>query len=207
MPTQPTAVASPSQVNICEEWRDVAGFEGYYQVSSFGRVKSLERTILRLSAYGGSCRTFQERIRKGQPRGEYEHLGLYLSKNAVNKHFLIHRLVLETFVGPCPPGMEGCHFPDPSPANNRLDNLRWDTHIANMADAKAHGSFANNTRRNITPESCAKQSASIKKMWAEKKRLGIKRKSPSAETRLKISISNKKFRALRRAAKAGIDTP
>lgn len=51
----------------------------------------------------------------------------------------VHRLVLEAFVGPCPDGMEGCHFPDRNPANNRLENLRWDTPKSNAADKVIHG--------------------------------------------------------------------
>lgn len=50
----------------------------------------------------------------------------------------VHRLVLEAFVGPCPEGME-CRHLDGNPANNHVDNLRWGTHVDNMADRKAHG--------------------------------------------------------------------
>src|SRR4051794_31712386 len=46
---------------------------------------------------------------------------------------LVHRLVLEVFVGPCPAGMECCHA-DGNSLNNALDNLRWDTPEANEAD-------------------------------------------------------------------------
>jgi hypothetical protein len=60
-------------------------------------------------------------------------------KDGVRKLCYVHRLVLETFVGPRPPGMEGCHFPDRDPANNRLNNLRWDTRQANVNDMIAHG--------------------------------------------------------------------
>src|SRR6185312_7030300 len=49
-----------------------------------------------------------------------------------------HRLVLEAFVGPCPDGMECCHN-DGNPANNRVENLRWDTTSANQLDREAHG--------------------------------------------------------------------
>lgn len=51
----------------------------------------------------------------------------------------VHRLVLEAFVGPCPEGMEACHFPDRDPSNNRIENLRWDTRKNNHADKKKHG--------------------------------------------------------------------
>jgi hypothetical protein len=50
----------------------------------------------------------------------------------------VHHLVLEAFVGPCPEGMEGCHK-NGNPADNRLENLRWDTHHGNMKDAIDQG--------------------------------------------------------------------
>ena len=51
----------------------------------------------------------------------------------------IHRLVLETFVGPCPAGEESRHL-DGNKQNNRLDNLCWGTHQENMTDKLVHGS-------------------------------------------------------------------
>lgn len=53
---------------------------------------------------------------------------------------LVHRLVLEAFVGPCPEGMECCHD-DGNPSHNWIENLRLDTHAANMADARRHGTI------------------------------------------------------------------
>lgn len=50
----------------------------------------------------------------------------------------VHRAVLETFVGPCPPGMEACHN-NGDRTDNRLENLRWDTHQANERDKVNHG--------------------------------------------------------------------
>lgn len=46
----------------------------------------------------------------------------------------MHHLVLEAFVGPRPPGMVGCHYPDTSPSNNAISNLRWDTPTENEKD-------------------------------------------------------------------------
>lgn len=51
----------------------------------------------------------------------------------------VHELVLTTFVGPCPEGMECRHFPDSNPRNNSLDNLRWGTSKENEADKLHHG--------------------------------------------------------------------
>lgn len=50
----------------------------------------------------------------------------------------VHRLVLEAFVGPCPPGMLACHFDDVR-TNNHLHNLRWDTPKNNIRDAARNG--------------------------------------------------------------------
>lgn len=62
----------------------------------------------------------------------------YYVVNLKGKTHLIHRLVLLAFVGPCPEGMEGCHF-DGNRLNNNLTNLRWDTRKANCADTAKHG--------------------------------------------------------------------
>jgi hypothetical protein len=58
------------------------------------------------------------------------------------RHFTayVHRLVLKAFVGPCPEGMEGCHW-DGDACNNKLDNLRWATHAENVEDSIRHGTF------------------------------------------------------------------
>lgn len=66
------------------------------------------------------------------------HLSVNLHRGGVKTRRYIHRLVLEAFVGPRPEGLVCCHW-DGDPSNNRLDNLRWDTHRANGADAIRHG--------------------------------------------------------------------
>lgn len=61
---------------------------------------------------------------------------------------LIHRLVLEAFVGPCPPGME-CRHLDGNRTNNSLGNLAWGTRKENMADQVAHGTRARGQRHGM----------------------------------------------------------
>lgn len=56
-------------------------------------------------------------------------------------HRKVGRLVLEAFVGPCPPGMEMRHYPDRDPMNSRLDNLSWSTHLVNVRDSINQGTF------------------------------------------------------------------
>jgi hypothetical protein len=60
----------------------------------------------------------------------------------------MHRLVLFAFVGPCPPGMEGCHN-DGNHQNNALSNLRWDTPSANQRDRAKHGTSNQGSRHGM----------------------------------------------------------
>lgn len=71
----------------------------------------------------------------------------------------LHRVVLTTFVGPCPAGTIGCHDPDPDPANCAVGNLRWATPTANSEDCKRHGRFRSGSRvrtANLSSEDVAR---------------------------------------------------
>jgi hypothetical protein len=61
-------------------------------------------------------------------------ISVIIQHHGIRKHISLHRLILETFVGPCPEGMEACHYPDPDHTNNHLSNLRWDTKLENAQD-------------------------------------------------------------------------
>lgn len=113
--------------DISEEWRAVPGYEGLYQVSDTGRVWS-ERA-------GRELKPFAHK--------HQGHLGIGLTDNRGRRRGQkIHRLVLEAFVGPCPAGMQACHYND-VPNDNRLENLRWDTPRANMMDRSRNGNNFN----------------------------------------------------------------
>lgn len=114
-----------------ERWLPIPGWEGLYEVSDHGRVKSLP--IL------GHNRKVLLRVLKPLLRGRAaKYFTVHLRNSKRGRMVAIHVLVLETFVGPRPPGMHACHN-DGDPANNRLENLRWDTPKANMADRDRHG--------------------------------------------------------------------
>ena len=107
-----------------EVWKDIPGYEGHYQVSNFGRVKSVER----ISTTG---QRLSEKVMKTcRDRGGYDFIGLWLDGR--KKNFKIHRLVIETF-NPID-GMENldCNHIDEDKTNNRLENLEWMTRKENL---------------------------------------------------------------------------
>jgi hypothetical protein len=112
----------PAQVEK-EIWKSIIKFQGY-EVSNRGRVRSYRR---------GSPRM----LGQGIDRDGYKTVALH--KNGTVKHILVHRLVLEVFAGPRPPGKEGRHG-DRNPSHNDIRNLRWGTHKENMEDMARHGS-------------------------------------------------------------------
>lgn len=120
---------------MSEEWRPVVGFEGFYEVSDLGRVRSVARSV---PCYGGT-RNIKSRVLKGSPERD-GYLMVSLSKgNGSKQHsHKIHRLVLEAFVGPMPDGMESLHG-DGDPANCLLSNLRYGTPVDNWQDRRKHG--------------------------------------------------------------------
>lgn len=113
-----------------ERWLPVVGFEGFYEVSDLGRVRSLDRTV---RTKGGATKRHRGRVLTPK-RANNGYLQVDLSKLGVTHQRLLHRLVLEAFVGPHPANTEACHAPDPDTSNNRATNLRWDTHANNCAD-------------------------------------------------------------------------
>ena len=110
---------------MIEEWRPISGFEGLYEVSNLGRVRSLPRHRVR------GC------ILAGSSAGKGYRKAILCDKDR-QLHRYIHDIVLETFVGPRPPGMEGAHR-NGKRDDNRLANLRWDTRSGNHADKYIHG--------------------------------------------------------------------
>ena len=102
-----------------EEWRPVVGYEGLYEVSNMGRVKSLER----MKWDNGGCCKVPERILKARKvGGGYLKVNLY--KDGKSKSCRIHRLVAEAFI-PNPDGLPVINHKDENPKNNNVDNLEW----------------------------------------------------------------------------------
>ena len=107
-----------------ENWRPIPE-KPQYAVSDRGAVRSPSGAILK----GSVLKSGHVQVDLGRGCRRY-----------------VHRLVLEAFVGPCPPGHMACHYDD-DPGNNALENLRWDTRSANGHDAVRNG---RNTMANRT---------------------------------------------------------
>ena len=126
-----------------EIWKNIPGYE-QYQVSNLGNIRSLDRYITQKRCKFNDHH--YNRFMKGKnlkpyivlSNNKYPHYSVTLS---MRKKFLVHRLVLLTFAGSCPQGMECCHN-DGNGLNNRLDNLRWDTPKNNQLDRHKHGTIA-----------------------------------------------------------------
>lgn len=131
-----------------EKWKDIKGYEGLYQVSDLGRIKSLIRK--------------NERILKPYSNPETKYLSVNLHKNKRSKTYTIHRLVAEAFI-PNPENLPQVGHKDENNTNNHATNLEW-----------------------VTP----KQNSN---MPLHKERISqkMKNKSPSKETRRKMSESHK----------------
>ena len=120
-----------------EQWRDIPGYEGFYQVSNIGRVRSVDRAIVRPT----SRYVVRGRVIKPQRRDKYGHQTVSLWKNNKGKTAQVHALVMLAFVGERPDGMETRHL-NGDPTDNRLENLAYGTKAENMEDAAKLGRYA-----------------------------------------------------------------
>ena len=107
-----------------EIWKDIKGYEGYYQVSNLGRVKSLERTY-KSGRNGCATKTTKEKILKFKP-AKNGYLYSALCKDGHKQWIHPHRLVAEAFV-PNPYAYKYVNHKDECKTNNRADNLEWCT--------------------------------------------------------------------------------
>ena len=107
-----------------EKWLPIETYEGMYEVSDKGNVRSLKRKnkphILILLIDKSGRKTVS------------------LCKDGKEKRYKVHRLVLSAFIGACPDDLETCHN-DGNASNNHIENIRWDTHKSNCRDRKKHG--------------------------------------------------------------------
>lgn len=127
-------------------WKPVVGYEDLYKVNNLGEIFSIKN---------------QQLLKPNKDNKGYLRVNLYnWSESSKSRTFLVHTIVMLTFKGPRPKGMEICHN-DGRPENNKLDNLRYDTKSANNLDKKRHGTVPTRTSSKITED----QVISLKTEW------------------------------------------
>lgn len=131
-----------------EQWKSVTGYEGYYEVSNLGRVRSVERLD-----NAGHTRKSRVLIQKKEKNG---YKRVHLSKNGIAKWYAVHRLVAFEFCDK-PDGMDIVNHIDNDPTNNCALNLEWTDYVGNMQHATKQ------ERMGWQPENLAKAVKAIKK--------------------------------------------
>lgn len=111
------------------EWKEIKGYEGYYEVSTEGKIRSVNRTIKKgevfISRKSQEMKTF---LTNGYER-------VSLNKEGKRKKFMVHRLVAETFI-PNPENKKEVNHKDANKLNNSVGNLEWVTKLENMRHAE-----------------------------------------------------------------------
>lgn len=111
-----------------EQWKDIKGYEGSYQVSTLGNVKSLSREMYNGQNYYMS----KERILRPRTAKDKSHYAsVMLRKNGCSRTIAIHRLVAEAFI-PRIPGKNYVNHKDENKLNNNVENLEWVTPKENL---------------------------------------------------------------------------
>ena len=130
-----------------ERWMPVLGFEGFYEASDMGRVRSVPR-LVRFGTRGAMRTTGG--VVLSPVMGSRGYPVVNLTRPGVRRQLFLHKVVLEAFTGGRPEGMEACHN-NGETTDARLENLRWDTRSGNHKDKRKHGTWqvgekANNSK-------------------------------------------------------------
>ena len=162
-----------------EVWAAVPGYERMYEVSSFGRVRSLDRDC--------PHPLWKTQRRKGKfiapgCSSKYGHLKVNLCKDGAQRSYHLHQLVLAAFVGPRPEGMEEVRHLNGNPGDNRLVNLAYGTRKDNADDARRHGTLK------VRGERVSKAKKGIATVWCE--RHGMARLTADQVRQMKKDFEN-----------------
>lgn len=132
-----------------EVFKDVFNYEGLYQISNYGRVKSLERKSI---FYCGLRKEYLKRRVKEKflsfNKSNNGYIQVCLTKNGKCKTFILHRLVAQAFI-PNPENKPQINHIDGNKENNCVDNLEWCDASENMQHASKTGLLKSNVKRSV----------------------------------------------------------
>jgi len=126
-----------------EEWRPVVGYEGLYEVSNLGKIKSVDRYVYyKRKERSGEVRESKQHVpehivKQGRQKSGYADIPL--SKNGVTTINLVHRIIAQAWIeNPNPEVFSYVNHIDSDPTNNSLNNLEWTTPGQNTSHAVQH---------------------------------------------------------------------
>ena len=146
-----------------EEWRDIKGYKGKYQISNMGRVKSLERTVW----YNGGHYKKSEKILKANP-DRYGYLYVVLCKDGKDKKCKIHRLVAQAFL-PNTSNLPDVNHKDENKQNNYVENLEWCSKLYNNT---YNGRAKKVGKKNSKPVYSVSKESGLVTYWESSKEAG-----------------------------------
>lgn len=132
-----------------EIWKQVKGYEGIYEVSNLGRVKSLARTVKAI--YGRATHYSEQKVKERILKPSFSTYGyayVALARNGKSKTTLVHRIVAEAFI-PNPDNLPCVNHKDENPSNDCVDNLEWCTYTYNNTYKNIHLRKKHTNRRII----------------------------------------------------------
>ena len=148
-----------------EEWRAIQGYEGIYEVSNFGNVRSVDR-YLDCKIKNVNKHLWKGRIISQQKRKDGR-LTVALYSHSKRKRMLVHRVVADAFI-PNPNNYPCINHKDENPANNKVENLEWCTYKYN----NNYGTFAERRRKTMEEKGywCGKKIKAVEQMGEDELR-------------------------------------
>lgn len=130
-----------------EVWKPIPGFEGYYEASTLGIIRSVDRIVQVKTMYATYPRFLKGKVVKQTFDGKGCYLQAMLSKDGIHKKYLTHRLVAQTFIAN-PMNLPEVNHKDEDKTNNSVSNLEWCDHVYN----NNYGSKLHKTRGENNPQ-------------------------------------------------------
>lgn len=168
-----------------EIWKDIKGYEGLYQVSNFGRIKSLER----VTKYRNSKRVLREKI-KGDFIGKRGYKRVELTKDGISKKYNLHRIVASSFISN-PYNKKEVNHINGIKTDNRVENLEWCTSQENTMHAIKMGLQKNSDKQRKTVGEYARKNKVKKIVQLTKDGKYIKTWESAVAVERKVGIKSK----------------